>query len=695
MASYYVYYNNVDLTNIVRVRTVDTTVLPPRENTAITIWERAGSIYNAYRYGEREITLSFLILATKKEYEANPNIMEDKLNLLRNVFKAEEPKPLYLGTNSKYIYAVPEGEFTMTELRYDCYECTVIFKCHDPEYYGANTKSYTSSGANTRAVSNNTTLSIYNSGDASAYPIINVGINNSASFVQVENVTTGQKLLVGTYPTINNKTTVEAETIVLDDPMNSKSAWSVGTSSIDSNRGYGGTLKLTNDKSGLTVDTLGSGSSTWNGVSGKRNLTKALTNFSVKATMKFNSIGKNGDPTDVRYKDSGAISSGSRTSYYKVIAPSVSVKNSLNGTIIATLDKETILTPLSNDINEGYVYVSYSGGQGYCDESYLKKYFKDNSTTNYFKNMKTKVDAELRSFPVNDSRASKLLATIPANTIVRVHNEKENGFYKLYIAYNDKIGYIDESYLIASSVSDYVEYPEDVIIDSRDSDIGICEVYGYSASGTKLFKLCLSDDNKYYEFVKPSIDVGNATVLEDISSVPKANITFSSTETNIAHDYLEEGELGGWNSFYGELGIQRKDNKWQGWIYKIEHGVAVNRLMLQEQKVTDAPVEDLAYITIYMGAKDKNNMNGISISHITVSSLNQVDHNTQNVNIFKKGDELKLDCYNNKVYLNNKLFNDIDICSHFIELVRGDNTIKITSDDGLAVTTVLFNERYL
>jgi predicted phage tail component-like protein len=135
MASYYVRYNNVDLTNKIGVRTVQTTVLPPRENNSILIWERPGSIYNAYRYAEREITVTFLIRGNSA-YD-----METKLNDLRNIFRVDGPKPLYLGSTSQFIYAVPDGDFTMNELRYDCYECEIRFVCHDPEYYSSSLRT--------------------------------------------------------------------------------------------------------------------------------------------------------------------------------------------------------------------------------------------------------------------------------------------------------------------------------------------------------------------------------------------------------------------------------------------------------------------------------------------------------------------------------------------------------------------------
>ena len=86
MASYYFSYNGVNLSNLVSVRAVETTVLPSRENHAITIWERPGSIYNSYRYGERDIVVKFLIRATKQEYNSNPTgCMENKLFALTDL----------------------------------------------------------------------------------------------------------------------------------------------------------------------------------------------------------------------------------------------------------------------------------------------------------------------------------------------------------------------------------------------------------------------------------------------------------------------------------------------------------------------------------------------------------------------------------------------------------------------------------
>ena len=84
----------------------------------------------------------------------------------------------------------------------------------------------------------------------------------------------------------------------------------------------------------------------------------------------------------------------------------------------------------------------------------------------------------------------------------------------------------------------------------------------------------------------------------------------------------------------------------------------------------------------------------MSISDIKVKRLNDID-SSQNIARFNRGDEIQIDCYNNKVYLNNQLCYDMDIGSRFIELVSGNNFMKVVSDDPDILATVMFNERYL
>ena len=692
MASYYVSYNGVNLTNLIGVRSVETTDLPPRENHAITIWERTGSIYNSYRYGNREIVVTFLVKATAAEYRSNPNCMENKLNTLRNVFKVTEPKPLYLGTTSKYILAIPEGDYTVTELRYDCYECKIQFVCHNPEYYSAtvsSSKSRSGSAYGMRNSSNNNTIEVYNSGDASAYPIINIGINDNASFVQIENTTNGNKFLIGNYPKAGQQAVYPA-TSVLSDDMTDPSVWTGGAPYLDEGRGAFGAIRPTSDGSGIIIGEAAIGS-VWSGIGSRRILRNPLANFEVRAKLHLNSYGVDGDPTVPQYKD-GATDTTNIEYYYKVIAPSVPIKSSPDeyGVVVGTYDKGQFVYPLSQTITNGWIETD----SGYCEAIYFRKYICDSTETDVTMNVVTKEELALMSLPSDDPYTSKLLATIDAGTTLRVQRYTEEGYYKLYIPYNGKVGYIDSSKVTTGLDGVQILYPEDDIIVTDDYKTGICEVYGYSATGTKLFKLCLVDDNQYYSFTKPTVEVGNNTVLEDIAAVSGSNKADNHNDTDVGYDSLLEGTSSNWNEFYGELGIRRKNNKWEAWIYKTEYGTAVKKLVLKEQEFSGAPTEALHHITIYMGTQDTNSMCGMAITNIEVDALVDTGSNN-NVMMFRRGDEIKIDCCNNVVYLNNKLYNNINIDSQFIELVTGNNVLKVTSDDYGAFASVLFNEKYL
>ena len=692
MASYYVRYNNVDLTNKIGVRTVQTTVLPPRENNSILIWERPGSIYNAYRYAEREITVMFLIRGNSA-YD-----METKLNDLRNIFRVDGPKPLYLGSTSQFIYAVPDGDFTMNELRYDCYECEIRFVCHDPEYYSSSVSS-ASNRSLARGISTSNTIDVYNNSNMLAYPIINIGINNTASFVQVENTTTGHKMLLGKYPNPTFTSTLPKRRIVLYDNMTSTSAWStVNSSSIGSTSGSFG---ISNNNKGFILNRTTSASENWAGSSMARTLSSSCTDFCVKARVHFNSYGSNGDPTVSNIRYEGSVIGGSKSAIYKVMAPYVSVKDAPNGNTVGSISKGVEVTPTSS--NKGWIYISHEGITGYCETALLRRYIKDRTETDMLVNAVTTTDAELRSLPDYDFTRSKLLSTIPHGTPIRIYKEPIDGFYKLYIKYNNMLGYVScDEVEIRSFTS--VCYPEDEVIISNDYCTGMCAIIGKDTSNNELFKMTVYDDNKYYEYTRPSITIGsfdnvnkaNGAVLEDNNTVPKSNksYVYNEEELNVGYDYLEEGSLGSWDNFYGELVVEKIGDKWKAWIYKIENGATVKKLVLDDTYINNLSEAQLNQIELYIGTKDGNSKCGMAITDITVEQIQSGDAYT-NYAQFNAGDELQIDCCNNRIYLNNQLFNDIDMGSDFIELASGHNTIKVVSDDSNIHATVLFNERYL
>ena len=249
--AYYIKYNNIDLTDKVKVRNIETTLTPPRENSTINIWERAGEIYNGYRWDNREITVSFLLLYTEEEYDNNPLILEEGLSDIRTCLNVSEPKELYLNDPDKFIYAIPNGDIEVNELRYNCAEITVTFICYNPFYYSEEAKQFDG----TRLIE------VTNEGDVPTEPIIKIGFSEASHFVQLENLNDKKKMLIGNLPLVS-QTSVSEKTNVLTDECKGTAGWTTNTTYIDNDRATGGTLTTTEKNSGIMCGNFGSAGST-------------------------------------------------------------------------------------------------------------------------------------------------------------------------------------------------------------------------------------------------------------------------------------------------------------------------------------------------------------------------------------------------------------------------------------------------
>ena len=186
-----------------------------------------------------------------------------------------------------------------------------------------------------------------------------------------------------------------------------------------------------------------------------------------------------------------------------------------------------------------------------------------------------------------------------------------------------------------------------------------------------------------------------------VAPAPKTKTTVSGSgdKLTVTKDNLLSGKYGDYNEFYGKLGIQRKNGKWKAWIYKIKDGATVKQLLKGETKISGSPTGELSYIVAYFGtsAESAEKASGVAINHVTVKNINPKSYQTnENLAIFEEGDTLRIDCYNNRVYLNDKPFESkTDIGSQFFGLDIGENEIKITSDDTGIASSVIYNERWL
>ena len=123
---YYIKYNEIDLTSMVKVREVEIPSLPSIEHSSIDMFERDGELYNGASYGTREIKLTFIIKPdNKKDYE---QYVRD----VKRTFYTKEERRLFCGDEKLYIWCVPEGEMVITELGSYCAEAEVNLIAYDP-----------------------------------------------------------------------------------------------------------------------------------------------------------------------------------------------------------------------------------------------------------------------------------------------------------------------------------------------------------------------------------------------------------------------------------------------------------------------------------------------------------------------------------------------------------------------------------
>lgn len=688
---YYLKYNNIDLTQLVKVRDVSLPSLPTIEHSSINMWDMDGNIFNSLSYGNKEIEISAII------QPLNPNDLELYVNDIKRAFYVREPRPLYLGDETKYLLAVTEGDVTITELGTGTCELNVSLVAYYPYWIAKEVKNVNITGS--QGV-------ITNKGDVPTTPIISVGIGGDATFVQVEKRSTKERILIGELPR-TQKPTVKSEQVILFDECKTTSGWTSTAAALDPGCGIGGTLSVTSTGGGLCLGSVPSGNNNWNGAAYRKSLNTPIKDFKVDVNFTFNSAGVNGDPTiikEIEYDDDLDYFEGKKETLY-VISSRESVQ-SYNGPsssyfVTGTHSPGEVLRgyPI-----EGFLRIlgGVDGYAAYIPLQYVAVYIEDNRVSNAICNFVTNKTTALRSEPDEWSTA---LVTIPSGTVIRCYVDEVTrevgnvekpekvgtGFRELDVTHKGHFGYVKMSDMTRASEAGYTVTYE-VKRETADDKEGIMQVYGYANNGTQLFSLSLIDNSAYHEATYPLIKANGKDLLCDVKYENLTPLTKEvQNNDTVKIENVLSGEVGSWNGFEGQLYIERVRDVWYAFVNKY------GGKFISSAKVKDTTNSnlDLSYIVIYMGAPSADKMSCMSINEIKVKSATTVYPEEQNIQRFEVGDMLQIDCGVPCVKLNGVERNDlVDIGSRFFDLDVGQNDIKITSDSKVNFG-VLFNEKYL
>ena len=682
---YYLKYNEIDLTDIVKVRSVEIPSLPSIEHSSFDVFERNGNIYNGASFNNRDITLSFII------YPNDPNDYDMYVNDVKRAFYTKEECRLFCGDETLYMWCVPVGDLIITELGEACAECEVELVSYDPYWY--------STDVNVVNNEDEKTFEVVNNSDVEVYPIIQIGMTKSSTFVQIENQTTQERILIGGIPSVEG-TTVEKNTKILADYCESTSGWTTTTAPIESDRSTGGTMTVNSGGWGLMLSSTGSGDTTWKGACYKKTLDQPVTDFKVRIGMTHNSTGTNGDPSRPYTNDSSTSSSttvtSGTTSLYYVVQPSVGLILRKSATTssakLCTMPKGTKLT---GTLSNGWLKTTYNGKSGYCYANYLTPMKTTNTVTTTTSgvtecNYVTKKSTAIRNTPYKTAKNNK---TIPAGTCIRVitsskypseHENKDlkNIFYKLAKPYGGASGYVLIENL--TKASDYtVDYEDEPI--TADDKTGVVELYGFSSNNVQLFKLSMNDKTEYYEHTFPSITKNGKVFLEDSSSIPKPKTHTEYSDTSKKVENVLSGKVkNGWQEFNGELYIERINNKWYAYVFNKKDGNITKEIKSKTVTDTTNSNEKLAYVVAYFGTTGSmEKASAMAISHVEVKTATAIDNTIHyNFQEMTNGDILTIDCSIPSVRLNDvEIGSLVDVGSQFFALQSGSNTIKVASDD--------------
>ena len=686
---YYIKYNEIDLTDMVKVREVEIPSLPTIEHSSIDIFERDGGIYNGASYGTREIRLTFIIKPDDK------NDYEDYVRDVKRAFYTKEEARLFCGDENLYMWCVPVDEMRIVELGEGCAEAEVNLVSYDPYWYSVDQQ-----GMNNDDKKN---FTVDNESDANVYPIIQVGFTKDTTFFQIRNRSTNETILIGGIPE-KEKDTIKKNTRVLKDAMETTSGWSNTSAPIDAGRSTGGTLSVTSDGKGLMCGNFGSASdgAVWHGACYKKSIDTPIKDFKVRIRMKHNSTGVNGDPSHPYQNDTEPPISGSKKTYYKVTARSGLRLRKSASTSSAKLLTIPYGTKLTGTVSKGWLNTTYNGKTGYCYAQYLKNVTSDDTVTSKERNYVTMKSTAIRA---SASKKATNKKTIPAGKCIRCYydtkypttgkDDVKGKFYKLAKPYDGTTGYVWIENLVQANEYE-VDYDPD--IETADDKLGVVELYGFSANNVQLFKLSMVDDNEFYEFTYPLIRKNGEDFLKDktVAPEPKKVTTYNGDTKKVKA--ILSGKYGSWNEFYGELYIERIKNKWYAYVSKIKEGEVVKTIKSKTVTDKDNQNEELSYIVIYFGTTgNAEKASGMAITDINVYTATKIEDNKEyNFQELEAGDMLTIDNSVPAVYLNDEECNDlIDVGSAFFSLEPGENYIKIASDDDVPNVDIMWNNKYL
>lgn len=304
---------------------------------------------------------------------------------------------------------------------------------------------------------------------------------------------------------------------------------------------------------------------------------------------------------------------------------------------------------------------------------------------------------------------SRVLGIVPYGTQFNVIKFGVKGYHLAYVNYQGTYGWLDTNYLWRININNPTRSSAEGDMEYAEDQMGLLEVLGYDDSGQLLFRFHLRDDNKYFEHVLPEVYVRDERVLYPGAIIPTPNTIMEKDDSGrvIGVKPVQSGVFGDWNDYTGTFTMRRKkigEGKYRWWakIARTEDGVNISREIdlgpgIIKDHYPKGKLNNLVfYIAKYNGSPAVSMM---GINHVTVLDISNEDGEMEeeevNLEIFKEGDLLEIDCEKCDVTLNGEtLLNRLDLGSQFFK-VNNNSRVLVRSDDENVTGSCSYRKRYI
>lgn len=711
----YFNFNGVQVNDLALVTKIEKPYIPANTVSTINVTSRDGEIFDGSIYKPITIKISLAIIGyNKDDYITRVKILKDLLCTRKEV-------PIGF-TDNVSIYGILNSEFTVEQKNAVTGYADIEILCNDPYSYSDYVLTY-----NTEGESNE--LNLVQQGGTTTYPFVTIGVSKDTHFIQLQNKSTGEKILVGNYPKLENNESKKESDLVLHDTCTDLSKLTIAGANIDANRSYNGTFGISVSGNSYKLADMGSGTTKYKGACGRIALPKNLDQFKAKIKLYSNSSGKNGDPNiydpDVE-KHKEEVKSGKKVTYYVVNCTGLNYRTG-PGTNYTSKGTLPYGYEIRKDftIADGWCKFKYKTKTYYCSAKYLTKMVEDNTKSEWrtynienvwvLPDEGTKTNAQRA---VYDSPGGSVVGYVPYGTKIRCllktydvkdsDGKVKNSYYYMWKPYTNSKGvkvqgYIEKS-VIKRSIDmsgDIVDYTDDP--GYADDKLGTVEVYGFNINGSQIFKISLFDDNPYFEYSQPEVRVGSKVILKDTKRAPTPKEKKVADQNKVISSYYLGGRYGDWNNSDIYLTLTRKKSGtnyvWEATAQKQVDGKVVKTQTARNIKGKDLPTDELSYLAIYIGtsAATMNKCAGMVASDIKIYDISGSQGDKEaDIIYFNAGDVIDLDFENCNCYVNKELRNDlVDIGSKYFGLTPGKSTLILNSDDTNASVSAALREKWL